>query len=211
MDIKEVLSTPESESMFKTNYSRTVARQVNTTEDAVEVLNITAGSIIVDSRILVLEAEDVQAMSTQLTQTATVMSEALATTFDLPPSAVRLDNTSIVVEILVSPPPPTPPPVPPPLPVDGEDAGMNIGLIAGGAAAGGVVLLIGVAIGMYCRGKRDAGVAPNVHVVTHDAPTANPLPGAPQPYPTPAQHPSAYPTDNYAPSTYGRGQVQFTQ
>ena len=85
-----------------------------------------------------------------------------------------------------------------------DAAGMNIGLIAGGAAAGGVVLLIGVALGMYCRGKPQPTAVPTVHVVTH-APTVNPLPDAPRIYSSPVQQPSAYPTNNYAPSTYATG------
>jgi len=98
-----------------------------------------------------------------------------------------------------------------------EEAAVNIGLIAGGAAAGGVVLLIGVAFGRYCRGKPEESAGSNVHVVTHVAPTVNPLPGTPManPYPTAvAQLPSAsaYPTNHYAPSTvFATGQVQLGQ
>lgn len=152
LNIDDVMATPESQQTFTTNYKQTLATQTGTTPDAVEIISIAAGSIVVDSRILLLDEASVQAVSTQLKESSTSMSAALATTFN---TTADIDAASVSVEILISPPPPAPPPSPPTAEAVAEEdaAGMNIGLVAGGTAAGGVLLLVGVAVGMYCRAQ----------------------------------------------------------
>jgi hypothetical protein len=207
LNIDDVMATPESQQTFTTNYKQTLATQTGTTPDAVEIISIAAGSIVVDSRILLLDEASVQAVSTQLKQSSTSMSAALATTFN---TTADIDAASVSVEILISPPPPAPPPVAQ-VAEEEDAAGMNIGLVAGGTAAGGVLLLVGVAVGMYCRAKPSE---PESNMFTPRPPQAAGMGFSPPPvgYPhmgfsPPPAYPqstpmSAYPNANYAPPAY---------
>jgi hypothetical protein len=184
LNIDEVTATPESELAFTISYKSTVAAETNTTPDAVKVISIDAGSIVVDSRILLLDETSVQAVSTRLMESHTTMSDALATTFD---TTVEIDPASVSVRILISPPPPLPPPLPPPPPPlpppppPADAGGMDLTVVIGAAAAGGAALLLAVLAYMCYRGSKKAAAREQeetfVRAVSHQR--IHPMPLAP--------------------------------
>jgi hypothetical protein len=172
LNIDEVMATPESELAFTVNYKSTVAAETNTTTDAVKVISIKAGSIVVDSRILLFDEDSVQAVTTQLMESHTTMSDALATSFD---TTVEIDPASVSLRILISPPPPLPPPLPP---TKQDASGMNLTVIVSGAAAGGTALLLAVLVYMCYRAwGADKEQETTVHVVSDHR--VHPVPLAP--------------------------------
>jgi hypothetical protein len=120
-------------STFETSYKSAVASAAGVTVNQVEILSIKAGSVVVDSAILVTDEAAGSAIASQLQSSTTTLSTALSASY----GAVTVSAPA--VQSIRSPPPPSTPPV-----FSATDSG--------GAASGTVLLtfvVAGVALLLY--------------------------------------------------------------